>query len=167
MDRSVEALRALKPDEAKALMLRAHGLSYQEIGRRFGWTYTKVNCGLSTTRRLARTTTPWSLTPSATRSNRRRPSGVRATTRARLERLIRGPDPDHVARSTFFLGVLQYEDGRFGEALEHFKTFAARFPTDRLYAKNHMWAQRQESTLHAPREGQPHAEPEEYKGPHA
>ncbi len=43
VDRSVEALRALKPDEAKALMLKAHGLSYQEIGRRFGWTYTKVN----------------------------------------------------------------------------------------------------------------------------
>jgi RNA polymerase sigma factor (sigma-70 family) len=43
VDRSVEALRALKPDEAKALMLKAQGLSYQEIGRRFGWTYTKVN----------------------------------------------------------------------------------------------------------------------------
>jgi RNA polymerase sigma factor (sigma-70 family) len=44
VERSVEALRALKPDEAKALMLKAQGLSYQEIGRRFGWTYTKV-CG--------------------------------------------------------------------------------------------------------------------------
>jgi RNA polymerase sigma factor (sigma-70 family) len=43
VDRSVEALRALRPDEAKALMLKAQGLSYQEIGRRFGWTYTKVN----------------------------------------------------------------------------------------------------------------------------
>jgi RNA polymerase sigma factor (sigma-70 family) len=41
--RSVEALRALKPDEARALMLKAQGLSYQEIGRRFGWSYTKVN----------------------------------------------------------------------------------------------------------------------------
>jgi RNA polymerase sigma factor (sigma-70 family) len=41
--RSVEALRALKPDEARALLLKAEGLSYQEIGRRFGWTYTKVN----------------------------------------------------------------------------------------------------------------------------
>ena len=40
--RSVEALRALKPDEAKALMLKAEGLSYDEIGRRFGWTYTKA-----------------------------------------------------------------------------------------------------------------------------
>jgi hypothetical protein len=43
VERSVEALRALKPDEAKALMLKAEGLSYNEIGRRFGWTYTKVN----------------------------------------------------------------------------------------------------------------------------
>ena len=43
VDRSVEALKALKPDEAKALMLKAQGLSYKEIGRRFGWTYTKIN----------------------------------------------------------------------------------------------------------------------------
>src|ERR1700755_2095506 len=43
VDRSVEALKALKPDEAKALMLKAQGLSYKEIGRRFGWTYTKTN----------------------------------------------------------------------------------------------------------------------------
>ena len=41
--RSVEALRALKPDEARALLLKAEGLSYQEIGKRFGWSYTKVN----------------------------------------------------------------------------------------------------------------------------
>ena len=39
----MEALRALKPDEARALLLKAEGLSYDEIGRRFGWTYTKVN----------------------------------------------------------------------------------------------------------------------------
>jgi RNA polymerase sigma factor (sigma-70 family) len=43
VDRSVEALRSLKPDEARALLLKAEGLSYQEIGRHFGWTYTKVN----------------------------------------------------------------------------------------------------------------------------
>src|SRR3954453_13260728 len=41
--RSVEALKALKPDEARALLLKAEGLSYDEIGRQFGWTYTKVN----------------------------------------------------------------------------------------------------------------------------
>ena len=41
--RSAEALRRLKPDEAKALMLKAEGLSYQEIGESLGWTYTKVN----------------------------------------------------------------------------------------------------------------------------
>jgi RNA polymerase sigma factor (sigma-70 family) len=43
VDRSVEALKALKPDEARALLLKAEGLSYQEIGKHFGWTYTKVN----------------------------------------------------------------------------------------------------------------------------
>src|SRR3954454_550675 len=43
VERSVEALKALKPDEARALLLKAEGLSYEEIGSRFGWTYTKVN----------------------------------------------------------------------------------------------------------------------------
>src|SRR3954464_12991409 len=42
VERSVEALKALKPDEARALLLKAEGMSYQEIGSRFGWTYTKV-----------------------------------------------------------------------------------------------------------------------------
>ena len=49
--RSAEALRALKPDEAKALMLRAHGLSYAEIGARNGWSYTKVNRAVTEGRR--------------------------------------------------------------------------------------------------------------------
>jgi RNA polymerase sigma factor (sigma-70 family) len=40
--RSGEALRRLKPDEAKALMLKAEGLSYKEISESLGWTYTKV-----------------------------------------------------------------------------------------------------------------------------
>jgi RNA polymerase sigma factor (sigma-70 family) len=41
--RVAEALRRLKPDEARALLLRADGLSYQEIGERMAWSYTKVN----------------------------------------------------------------------------------------------------------------------------
>ena len=41
--RSKEALGRLKPDEAKALLLKAQGLSYAEIGESLGWTYTKVN----------------------------------------------------------------------------------------------------------------------------
>src|SRR5215216_5025939 len=49
--RSAEALRALKPDEAKALMMRAHGLTYEEIGQRNGWTYTKVNRAITEGRR--------------------------------------------------------------------------------------------------------------------
>ena len=41
--RSKEALARLKPDQAKALVLKAQGLSYAEIGESLGWTYTKVN----------------------------------------------------------------------------------------------------------------------------
>ena len=43
VSRSTEAMRGLKPDEARALLLKAEGLSYTEIGDQLGWTYTKVN----------------------------------------------------------------------------------------------------------------------------
>ena len=43
VERSAEVMRQLKRDEARALMLKAEGLSYTEIGERLGWTYTKVN----------------------------------------------------------------------------------------------------------------------------
>jgi DNA-directed RNA polymerase specialized sigma24 family protein len=43
VERSAEALRRIKPDEARALMLKAQGHSYAEIGESLGWTYTKVN----------------------------------------------------------------------------------------------------------------------------
>jgi RNA polymerase sigma factor (sigma-70 family) len=36
--RSAEIMRRLKRDEARALMLKAEGLSYVEIGERLGWT---------------------------------------------------------------------------------------------------------------------------------
>ena len=49
--RSAEALRSLKPDEARALMLKAEGLSYAEIGELCGWTYTKVNRAITEGRR--------------------------------------------------------------------------------------------------------------------
>jgi RNA polymerase sigma factor (sigma-70 family) len=38
-----EALGRLKPQETRALLLKAEGLSYQEIAAQTGWTYTKVN----------------------------------------------------------------------------------------------------------------------------
>lgn len=41
--RAREALKALKPQELRALTLLAEGYSYAEIGERTGWTYTKVN----------------------------------------------------------------------------------------------------------------------------
>ncbi len=49
--RSADALRALKPDERRALMLKAQGYSYEEIGSRLGWTYTKVNRSITEGRR--------------------------------------------------------------------------------------------------------------------
>jgi RNA polymerase sigma factor (sigma-70 family) len=49
--RSAEALRALKPDEARALLMKAQGFSYKEIGERLGWTFTKVNRAITEGRR--------------------------------------------------------------------------------------------------------------------
>ena len=40
---AAEILRELKPQEARALRLRAEGLSYNEICAETEWTYTKVN----------------------------------------------------------------------------------------------------------------------------
>jgi DNA-directed RNA polymerase specialized sigma24 family protein len=37
-----EAMRQLKPQEVRALRLRAEGYSYAEICHTTGWTYTKV-----------------------------------------------------------------------------------------------------------------------------
>jgi len=41
--RSAEALGTLKPQEVRALWLRAQGSSYEEIQQETGWTRTKVN----------------------------------------------------------------------------------------------------------------------------
>jgi RNA polymerase sigma factor (sigma-70 family) len=41
--RSREALKALKPQELRALALRAQGYSYAEIGELTGWSHTKIN----------------------------------------------------------------------------------------------------------------------------
>ena len=49
--RSLEALAQLKPDERTALLLKAEGFSYREIGERQGWTYTKVNRAITEGRR--------------------------------------------------------------------------------------------------------------------
>ncbi len=55
--------------------------------------------------------------------------------KARLERLVRGPLPDHVARATFFLGVMQYEDGKFAEAVTQLNAFVQQFPISPLAAE--------------------------------
>ena len=49
--RSLEALARIKPDERTALLLKAEGFSYHEIGERLGWTYTKVNRAITEGRR--------------------------------------------------------------------------------------------------------------------
>ncbi len=41
--RSGEALKALKPQEVRALTLKAQGYTYAEIGELTGWSYTKIN----------------------------------------------------------------------------------------------------------------------------
>jgi RNA polymerase sigma factor (sigma-70 family) len=51
MARSAEALQRLKPDEVKALWLKAQGLTYKEIAAACDWTYTKVNRAITEGRR--------------------------------------------------------------------------------------------------------------------
>lgn len=41
--RSREALRSLKPQEVRALTLKAQGYTYTEIGEMTGWSHTKIN----------------------------------------------------------------------------------------------------------------------------
>lgn len=52
--------------------------------------------------------------------------------RARLETLLRGPAPDHVGRSAFYLGVLQYQGGKFAEAQARFTAFVQQNPRSPL-----------------------------------
>jgi RNA polymerase sigma factor (sigma-70 family) len=47
--RSREALRALKPQELRALTLKAEGYSYAEIGEITGWTYTRITARVDIT----------------------------------------------------------------------------------------------------------------------
>src|SRR5262249_30922061 len=51
--------------------------------------------------------------------------------RQRLEALLRTV-PEHVAAATFHLACLQYEAGRFGEALGRFQQFAKDHPKSPL-----------------------------------
>lgn len=51
LTRSAEALQRLKPQELRALWLKAQGHSYEEIAELCDWTYTKVNRCLTEGRR--------------------------------------------------------------------------------------------------------------------
>ena len=50
-----QAFTELKPDERRALLLLGLGMSYTEIGRLTGWTYTKINRCVSEGRASLRT----------------------------------------------------------------------------------------------------------------
>lgn len=62
----------------------------------------------------------------------KQPQQLSPDDRARIEVLVKGPSPDHVARSTFYLGVLQYEAGRFADAQANFATFPKMYPDSPL-----------------------------------
>jgi TolA-binding protein len=46
----------------------------------------------------------------------------------RLEKLAKGPTPDHVRRAGFFLAVMQYEDGKFAEAAAQLAQLRPQLP---------------------------------------
>ncbi len=52
--------------------------------------------------------------------------------RTRVEALAKGPAPDYVAGSAFYGACLNYEAGKFGEALPKFQAFAKDFATSPL-----------------------------------
>ncbi len=54
--------------------------------------------------------------------------------RRRLQALANGPPPDHVAGATFHTACLNYESGKFADALAKFKSFASDFPTSPMHA---------------------------------
>lgn len=55
------------------------------------------------------------------------------TERERVDRLAKGPAPDHVAASIFYSACLQYEGGKFGEALGRFQAFTKDYPNSSLH----------------------------------
>ncbi len=52
--------------------------------------------------------------------------------KARLEALVRNPPPDYIAGSAFYGACLNYEAGKFGEALPKFQAFAKDFAASPL-----------------------------------
>lgn len=52
--------------------------------------------------------------------------------RARMDALAKNPPPDHVARATFYLGVLLYEGGKFADAKTRFAEFVKLYPKSPL-----------------------------------
>lgn len=55
--------------------------------------------------------------------------------KARLESLVKGPAPDYVARASYYLATILYEDRRFAEAATRFAGFPQQFPKHQLVAE--------------------------------
>lgn len=62
----------------------------------------------------------------------KQPQKLDVEMRLRLESLLKSPPPDHVARATFYLGVLQYEAGKFSDAKQRFAEFLKQYPQSPL-----------------------------------
>jgi TolA-binding protein len=52
--------------------------------------------------------------------------------KARLEKLLRDPPPDHIAGCAFFSACLAYEAGKFGDALGRLQSFQKTYPQSSL-----------------------------------
>ena len=52
--------------------------------------------------------------------------------RRQVDALLQRTPPDHIARATFYLGVLLYEGGKYGEAKARFQEFAKNFSASPL-----------------------------------
>jgi tetratricopeptide (TPR) repeat protein len=55
--------------------------------------------------------------------------------KVRLEALVKDAPPDHVARAVFYLGTMQYEDGKFAEASTKLGEFIKQFANSPLAAE--------------------------------
>jgi tetratricopeptide (TPR) repeat protein len=55
--------------------------------------------------------------------------------KSKLEAVVNRPPPEHVARAGFFLGLLNYEGGRFPDAQARFADFVARSPQSPFVAE--------------------------------
>lgn len=61
------------------------------------------------------------------------PSVLSPEEKSRLEGIVNTPPPEYVGRSSFYLGVVLYDQGKFPEALARFTTFVQQNPKSPLF----------------------------------